>query len=239
MAKKTQKLEFSTTKGTFKFPRLGTPDTKFKPEGEYSVKFVTNREASAGLLAKLQPLHDSIAKRGKKLYAELPVASRKKLDAKGGFQINPLFNVVYNDAEEETGEIEFNFKMSASGEYKNGPRAGQKWSRKPAVFDAKLKPMDGSKVWGGTVGKVSFEVGTDKEGEAGYFIPGTGAAGLSLRLKGVQIVTLVSGSGGDAKSMGFEEEDGYEGDEEKPEAEEKETGEEAGEGEESDGSEDF
>jgi hypothetical protein len=226
---------FTTPAGTFKFPRLGTPDTKFKAEGEYSVKFIIAREAAAGLLAKLEPLHAAAIDTGKAEYAGLPVATRKKLDAKGGFTANPLFNVVYDDNEEETGEVEFVFKMAASGEYKSGPKVGQKWTRKPAVFDARMKPMAGDKVWGGTTGKVSFEVGLNKQGEPGYFIPGTGAAGLTLRLQAVQVIELVSGGQKTASAYGFGEEEGYADEGNAPADETDETGgkpaEAAGDGE--------
>lgn len=200
---------FTTCRGVFKYPRLGEPDTKFKAEGEYSVKFITTRADMGALLDKLEVMHADAVKRGKAAYAALPVATRKKLDQKGGFTANPLFNVVYDEAEEETGEIEFNFKLAASGTYKSGPKAGETWTRKPAIFDAGTKPMKGDKIWGGSEGKVSFEVGIDKDGSPGYFIPGTGAAGLSLRLQAVQVLDLVSGGQRNAGSFGFGAEDGY------------------------------
>ena len=43
-----------------------------------------------------------------------------------------------------------------------------------------------------------------------YFIPGSGAAGIKLRLNAVQVIDLVSGGGRDAEGFGFEKEDGYE-----------------------------
>jgi hypothetical protein len=199
---------FKSPKGTFKFPRLGEPDTKFKEEGEYSVKLVLDAAAAAKLGEKLEPLHAQAVKDGKAAYAALPVASRKKLDAKGGLTINQLFTPVYGDDEQETGEVEINIKMTASGVRK---KDGKPWKRSPAVFDAAGNKMDGKKVWGGSVGIVAFEVGTDvKTGRPGYFIPGTGACGLSLRLQAVQVIELVSGGQKSAKSYGFEQEEGYE-----------------------------
>lgn len=210
--KRPEAPKFNTPKVTFKFPRLGVADTKFKAEGEYSVKVVGPKAAFAALIAKLEPLHKEAVKRGKAAYAALPVATRKKLDAKGGFTINPLFNLVYDDDEKETGEIEMNIKMVASGTYKSGPKQGKTWTRKPSVYDSKMKPMDGSKVWGGSKGYVSFEVGIDKDGQPGYFIPGTGAAGLSLKLQAVQVIELVQGGSRSASDYGFAEEEGHEDD---------------------------
>lgn len=230
---------YRTPRGTFKFPRLGEPDTKFNAAGEYSVKLVLGAEAAAAFIAKFAETHATAIKDGKKAYAELPVATRKKLDAKGGFTANPLGTPVYNDAEEETGEFEFNFKMTASGEVKNGPRAGQKWTRKPAVFDSQGKPMDGKKVWGGSVGIIAFVLGVSKDtGRPGYFIPGTGAAGLKFGLDAAQIITLVQGGNKDAKGYGFENEEGGYTDEGSALPEETPTGEteQTGTG---DGSSDF
>src|SRR5699024_3019131 len=93
---------------------------------------------------------------------------------------------------------------------KKGPRKGRRWNRKPQFFDAKGKPMlKVPDIWGGTVGKVSFSFVTD-----GYFIPGTGACGISLQLEAVQIIDLVSAGQRSADDYGFGEEEGYEHDDE-------------------------
>jgi hypothetical protein len=95
--------------------------------------------------------------------------------------------------------------MPASGVYKKGPKEGQKWTAKPHIFDAKgTRLVNPPSIWGGTTGRLSFEMRP-------YFIPGTGAAGLSLRLIGAQIIDLVSGGARSAKDLGFGEvEGGYE-----------------------------
>jgi len=93
--------------------------------------------------------------------------------------------------------------MAASGEVKNGPKKGQKWSRKPMIFDAAGQPMRKvPDIYGGTIGRVRFSLRP-------YFIKGTGAAGLKLALEAVQIIDLVSGGQRSASSCGFEAEEGY------------------------------
>lgn len=80
-------------------------------------------------------------------------------------------------------------------------------------------------IWGGTEGKVSFEV-------APYFIPGTALAGIKLRLNAVQVIELRSGGNKSAGEYGFgEEEGGFDAEsvaeqeqEEKDEFEEEEEG---------------
>ena len=204
MAKRTSAPQFTSFRGVFKFPKLNSPDTKFKADGEYSVKLIGNESDPAvqALVGKLTPLHEAAIARGKALTKKGKTLS-----------VNPLFTQVYDETTEEpTGEVEFKFTMAASGTFKNGPKAGQAWSRSPSIYDAKgnalTKPPA---IWGGTVGKVSFEVGVDREsGEPGYFIPGTSTAGLSLRLLAVQVIDLVSGGQRTASAYGFGEEDGYE-----------------------------
>lgn len=186
---------------TFFYPRLGQPDTKFKAEGEYSVKVRGMRADMESLIAKLNPLYSAAKEAAEAELAEMPIASRKKLEAKGGVQMNPLFQEVFDkESEQPTGEVELTFKMTASGVFRNGSKAGQTWKRKPDVFDAKLKPMSGAEIWSGTKGRVKFEVRP-------YFISGTGIAGLRLGLLGAQVIELVNGS---SNSSGFDMEDGYE-----------------------------
>lgn len=199
MAKETKKKNpsFTTPRGTFKYPKLNEPDTKFKEAGEYGVKLILSAEAGQALIDKLTPLYDEAVEAGEAEYAELPVATRKKTP----FKTNDFYTPVYNeDTEEETGEIEFTFKMAASGVNK---KTGKTWERKPAIFDAKGKPMvNPPAIWGGTEGKVNFEV-------MPYFTA-TAGAGISLRLNAVQILELVSGGmSRSASAYGFGEEEGF------------------------------
>ena len=79
-----------------------------------------------------------------------------------------------------------------SGWIKVSKKTGKKWTRKPSLFDAKGTILKNAPpIWGGTVGKVAFSVT-----EGGYFVPGTGAAGISLSLEGVPIIELRSGAQG-------------------------------------------
>lgn len=194
--------------------------------------------AVAAFVAKLQPMHDAAVERGNELFAAMPLKSRKALEAKGvkGAVANPLYTELFDeDTEQATGQIEFNFKAPASGKAKSGKNMGKVYIRRPTVVDAKgkvlirgtdfswlheIKPGPatlantvfkkmGPAIWGGSEGKFSLEIGTFEDGLPGYFVPSTGACGLSLRLRGVQLLTLVQGGSDD---MGFGEEDGYVGD---------------------------
>lgn len=205
-----------TPKGAFRFPKLSEPDygTKDypKPDGEYSVQLVVDIDSPEfkQLVAALDPLHKEALAEAAEKFKALDVGTRKKFEAKKikGPQANPIFSEIYDkETEKPTGQVFFKATMKASGEYKKGPKQGQKWSRTPMIFDAKGRRMAKvPSIWSGTIGKLSVEVSS-------YFIPGTAAAGIKLNLNGVQIIDLVSGGQRSASDMGFGAEEGYEHDE--------------------------
>lgn len=227
MAKSTKPKapSFVTPKLTFKFPKLSEPDFGNKdypkPDGEFSVIGVGKADDPEvkAMIAKLQPYHDAAIKNAKAEFEALKPAQRKKLEK---ITIQPLYAETVDEDEEPTGEVEFKFSMRYSGVFKQGPKEGQKWFRVPDIFDARgnklpyfdknRKPVKGMPgIWGGTVGRIAFELGLNKEGEPGYFIPATGLSGLSLRLQAARIIDLVSGGQRSASDYGFDdEEDGYE-----------------------------
>lgn len=215
-AKRKKDPEFRTPRLVWDYPKLDKADygTKEypKPQGEYSVqaRAKADAESTKKLLDQLQPLFNEAIEEGKKAFKELKVDARKKLEAKngkGGIQINDLFTTLYDqETEEPTGEIKFKFAMPASGKYKDKGTGKEKtWTAKPAIFDAKGKPLvKVPEIWGGSEGIVAFSARP-------YFIPGTGAVGLKLKLQAAQLLKLVQGGQRDASGYGFgQEEGGYE-----------------------------
>jgi len=203
MATKPKNPEFTSPRGVFRFPKLTEPDygTKEypKPDGEYKVTLILSQEEAEAFIAKLQPLHDEAVKVGREAFKELKVEARKKLKE---ITIQPFFSEEYDkETEEPTGNLLFTFKMAASGISK---KTGKKWSRRPALFDAKGKPiLKAPDIWGGSEGRVQFEVSP-------YFIPGTALTGIKLRLNAVKLLELRSGGARSASDYGFdEEEDGF------------------------------
>ncbi|MET3601144.1 hypothetical protein [Martelella mangrovi] len=215
MAKARRAPTFLTPAVTFIYPKLNEPDTKYKEEGEFSVKAVLTRDEAAPFIEELRPVYEAAEAEARERLGEMKPAQVKKLEAKGiTFSMNPLFSPVYDEEGDETGEVEFKFTMKASGVVRKGPKAGQPWSRRPALFDAKGAPLRSSvAIWGGTVGKVAFT-------PSPYFVDGTLTGGLALRLSAVQVIDLVSGGQRSAAGFGFsKEEGGYEQPEEAPEDE--------------------
>lgn len=207
---KRKKLpSFVTPAGIFRFPKLSEPDygTKEypKPDGEYSVQLIMKAADPKvkAFLASLQPLYDAAMAKAEYAFDELRAESRKKLKQ---VHPNPAYTEILDkETEKPTGEIYIKAAMRASGTIKaDSPRKGQKWERKPVLFDAKGNRMKNvPAIWGGTEGKLSVEV-------SDYFIAGTAAAGIKLNLNGVQILDLVTAGERSASSLGFSAEDGYE-----------------------------
>lgn len=225
-----KKPTFTSPKGVFLFPSITKPDygnDQFpKPAGEFKTQLVLSREAAQPMIDKLQPLYDEAIAEGEDKFSKLKIEQRKKLKS---FTANELFQEEYDKVTEEpTGNVIFKFATVASGVNAKGDA----WTRKIPVFDAKGKPLaKPPAIWGGTIGKVSFEA-------SAYFIPGTGAGGLKLYLTAAQIIELRSAGQRDASGYGFGEEEGFSGEDAQDEGG---FGDETGgsEGSTSDGSEDF
>lgn len=217
MAEAKKLPSFTSPRLVFKFPKLVEADYGSneypKPDGEFSTKAIgkASDPAVQRLLKQLQPLHEAAIEKAEEEFKKLKAETRKKL---GGVKVNELYTELLDqETEEPTGEIEFKFAMKHHIEIKKGPKAGSVFYKYPALFDAKGRPMvvrdkkgktlpNAPQIWGGTVGIISFEA-------SDYFIPGTGAAGLKLNLQAVQIIDLVSGGQRSASQYGFGEEDGY------------------------------
>lgn len=181
-------LTLTTPAGIAVWPHLNKPDTKFNPDGDYRTGLRLTAEDAAPVLAKIQAIMDEgyatacKEKKNPKLKkADLPI--KEEMDDDG----NP------------TGNVVLNFKLKSKIKAKDGTII----EKKPGIFDAKGKviAIDKTPIWGGSRIKVAFEA-------FAFYVPALGA-GVSLRLKGVQVLELVSG-GQTAEAMGFGKEDGYE-----------------------------
>lgn len=181
-----EKLRLTTPKATFKYPKLIEPETKFNPEGDYKVAAVIPAEDAAQLADQLDKLFEQ---HKASLKAQAPNQKFKAVDPSYGFDEidgKPVFVV--------------SCKMRAKGV----SRDGRAWTSAPALFDASGSPVKDREalrgMWSGTTGRVSFEA-------CPFYNPALGA-GVTLRLKAVQIIDLVE-SGGSADSFGFQEEEGW------------------------------
>ena len=172
-------------KGIAIYPHLVQPDTKYEALGLYKVDLSVDSQEAAPLIANIKLAQQKAkekAPKGKRIKeAELPYYN--ELDDEG----------------QETGRVIFRFKMRAKVIPKNG---GDSWEQKPKFFDASGKLLDDvESIWGGSILKVSADL-------APWYMAAKGA-GVTARLKAVQIIDLKTGGGADASSFGFEATEGY------------------------------
>jgi hypothetical protein len=188
----------ATPRGVAVYPRLTTPDTKFNPEGVYSIRFRIPATAAKDLLAKIEAEYDaSYVKHLEKARAE--AKEKRKPPVKDIKRADKPYKAVVDEEGNETGELEFNFKLPAVGKKQDGTT----YTRRPNIVDASGASLLGRdlKIGGGSIVRVSFFLND-------FFTPLVGA-GVSLRLYGVQVLKLVEFNSASAESMGFGKEDGY------------------------------
>jgi hypothetical protein len=169
---------FTTPKGIAQYPHLSKPDTKFsEPKGiTRFILFLVQKKRYLSLNKSTPPLLRTCR-------AEMKKQGKKELKA-----ANPPYAEELGDDGQPTGNVIFKFKSTAA--------------YKPAIFDAKGKPMMESNIWGGSEIRVNSTIGA-------YYVATVGV-GVALRIRAVQVIRLVEGSGDGATRFGFEETVGYE-----------------------------
>ncbi|MGL5917801.1 MAG: hypothetical protein ACRCYM_00970 [Cetobacterium sp.] len=186
----------TSPRGIAKYITINTPDTTYKPEGEYKVT----------LLLKGQDAEDLQKKIDEAIAVGVASAKANKDNAKYLKIIKAADDKPYKpdtDKEgNETGYMRFNFKAKASGTRKDKTT----WTFKPRVFDNMGNPMDLTKtqVWGGSEIRIAYEMSI--YGDKAY--NDRMKVGVSLKFNAVQILKLVTGQGKDAKDFGFGIEEG-------------------------------
>ncbi len=190
--KKKKAVTHTTPVGVAKYPYLTKPDVHptYSPDGVYTVKLVLTGDKAQSLMTKVDAGIEASYEDA--TTNEKSEAKRKKIK-----RADAPYTEVEDSDGNETGEIQFNFKLKAVG--KSG---GKTWKQSPKLFDAKGTPVPkGVEIWGGSEIKVAFEMYE-------YFMASSKEAGVSLRIKAVQVIKLVSGGSGKAEDFGFAEEEG-------------------------------
>jgi hypothetical protein len=175
----------TTPLGTLQYPALIDADTRFNPEG----MFKTNIVIPAGDAAdKFEEILEN---------ARLAAIEEEKAKS-GGKKVKPSTSAPFE--RDEGNNLVVKAKLTARVETK----AGKSWTQRPALFDSKGQKLatEGLRIGSGTRARVALEI-------APYNVPATGA-GISLRLRGVQIVELREPGANRAEDFGFgAEETGY------------------------------
>jgi len=160
------------------YPHLNKPDVRFSEAGEYKVTLkVAKSDATAMLKLYNSAIEDAL---------KLAEQNHK---GKGIKNAPKPFT-------EENDYVFFKFKMKATGV---NQKTKEKFSQRPQLFDAKKNPIPLSTIiWGGSKMRVAYNL-------VPYYTPMLGA-GVTARLKAVQVIELVEGK----DSNLFSKEDGYE-----------------------------
>ena len=173
--------------GVSQYAWLTTPDTRFDETGHYKTNLILNSKDS-------QVLKTQISAEIKK---SLTLA-KEKAKGKAIKQANSPYEDELVDGK-PSGNVIFKFKTKAQIITKDGKVI----PNRVALFDSTGKPMIDANVWSGSEMKVSAEL-------IPYYTAMAGA-GVSMRLRAVQVTKLVEGGSSNAKGYGFDNvKDGYE-----------------------------
>jgi hypothetical protein len=175
-----------TPVGVSQFCWLNVPDTKFDETGHYKTNLIVNAKEGQAIVKSI----NEEVKKAVTIGAE-------KANGKEVKKANLPFEEEYIEGK-PTGNIIFKFKTKA----KIITKDGKVIPNKVAIFDSQGKPMTDISIWSGSQMKVSAEL-------IPYFTAMAGA-GVSLRLRAVQITKLVEGGNANSAGHGFDKvEDGY------------------------------
>ena len=174
--------------GTAMWAKVFEPDTKFNPLGDFSINLQMPLADAAVMSEKLESI----------VQAEFKEAIEKDPRLKNTLSTQEVCQPVYDrDTGDDTGNVEFKFKLKA----KVQKRDGTYYEQEPAILDSKKVPIGKDTLIGnGSKVKVAFE-------PIPYVMSSTKKVGVSLRMKAVQVIDLVE-YGNSATSV-FDEEDGF------------------------------
>ena len=167
-------------RGLAVFPHLNEPDTKFNEDGVYQTQLQLDAEAGEKLIAVLEKIRDDAYK------AECKEKKKPKLK-----KADLPFTEEVDEEGELTGNILFRFKMPA--------KTKRGLEQRPVLVDSKVQPMT-ENIGSGSQLLIEFEPYT-------WFVPALGV-GMTLRLRGVQVLELVEYKG--SGHCSFESAEGFE-----------------------------
>lgn len=170
---------FTTPAGTAGYLYLSVPDTKFKEEGEYRAQVTLEAKYASKIEALIEE--------------ELDKSVAKAKEENAGKRIKRADSPVRTN---DDGSITLNTKCPA---FVTSKKTQEKFSLQPTVFDGagNRLPNKDLKAGQGSTIRVSVEIRP-------YFTALVGA-GVTLRVRAVQILELVEfGGGGSAGGFGFD-----------------------------------
>jgi len=172
-----------TPEGRTEWLKAFTPDYKFNELGEYGCTLIIENSAALPLMSTLDEF----------MTTSIANAMDETGKSKDKIKTNPPYSI-----DDETGDVSFKFKLKAKVQGRNGD-----FEQKPLVIDARKVPVtDEVPTWNGSRVRIGFQPVTYYTGLVG--------AGVSLRMKIVQLIEALDGGGGSGAASGFDVEDGFE-----------------------------
>jgi hypothetical protein len=171
-------IKITTPIGTAKYPWITEPDTKFNPDGEYRVELIMESgDDTAALFDKLNS------------YRDASVAEYKK--AAGGKAVKVTTHFPMMTLEDGTISIKAKLKSKVT------TKTGRSWDQRPALFDARGAAITNDiRIGSGSRMRLSIEV-------SAFNAPAIGGVGISLRLRGVQVIEVREPRATSASDFGF------------------------------------
>ena len=191
---------FTTPAGEAVFPWISKADTEHDANGVYHVDLSVPAEEAQDFIAKLERIRAEFV-------ATLPTVKQKSLALKPVY-MEELTRPEYPEGAskeekaairnawegEPTGNVIFRIKMKA----KVTTQDGTTFEQSPVIVSAETGERIEQPVYGGSIIRVRGQV-------VPYTNAAAGIAGVTLRMKAVQVIELVSGGGGDSYWTDFEE----------------------------------
>lgn len=176
--------QVTTPAGTLLYPTLIEPNTRFVASGVFETRIVIPAGEAA------DDLEETLTNARSSWLSECAKTSGGK-------------KVKVNEAVPCTRDDDNNLVVKAKLPFQVNTKSGKSWQQKPALFDAKGQKVDTTnlRIGSGTRARLAVEIST-------YNNPATGA-GISLRLRGVQLIEIVEPKGNSAGDFGFGAEDGF------------------------------
>lgn len=191
MATRPRFEAFVSPVGTAVFPYLITPDTRFNADGVYTVDLSMPKELASEFTARLEKslnayFSTELNTTQQSTLAKKPVWKQEYTRPEYPEDCDEDTKAAIKNAHvpEETGNVLFRMKMNAKFTKRNGDIIEQQ----PIVVDAATGERVTENVWSGSVVRVKGQI-------IPYINNAAQIAGLSLRLKSVQVIDLVTGSG--------------------------------------------
>ena len=193
MARTPKYQAFISPPGLAVFPWLSEPDVRHVKTGVFKVDVSVPEAEAAESIAKLEAIRDEFI-------STLPAAKQKALTPVPVFKIELTHPTYPEEATEEekqairdafvgepTGNVLFRFKMNKLVT----PQDSDPFEQAPVLVSAETGAEVTDPIYAGSLIRAKGQV-------VPYTAAASGTVGVTLRLKSVQVIDLVTGNGGSA-----------------------------------------